>query len=715
MKSALRVLTVGACALIALLVSGIATPGLAGLEDPWEMEFPPLGTITTPEITRHVLESNGLVIYLVEDHDFPLVDYRAMVHVGRMYEPQSLRGLAEITGSVLRTGGTHAVPGDELDARLEQMGGYIESRIGGTEGTVNASFLAADAFEGLGLMADLLRAPAFPEKKIDLAKVEMRTEISSRNDEQLQIALREFRKLMYGEGSPYGWHPEYKTIEAVTRDDLVRFHRAFFHPDRMILTVSGDFETSAMLAEIERVFGPWPPIGQPLPPDPPVAEAGPQGIFYAEKEGVTQSTVLFGLMGTLASDPDYADLKLLNQVLGEGFSGRLMNEIRTKRGLAYAVGSGPGVGWHHRGAWMAYVLTQSESTLVSMRYLRKEIERITQEPVSAEELQRAKDVELNQLVFDLSSKGAVLNRKAFYEFYGYPPDFLERYQARVAGLSAADLLAAAQRHIHPEQMAALIVGLQKDFVGAIDDLGEVTDLDITIPEPPSKFEVPPATEASLAEGREILAAAAGAHGAAVLARARGVREEGSGTLSMMGQEMGFSYASVRVFPHRSWSEMTIGGMFKITTVLDGESGWRQTPQGLMDLAGSDLEEARADELRSLFQILREWRTKEWQALEPREFGGVPCRVVHAPGAAVEEWLLYFDMETNLLRGMEYRGRGRQGPMHAVERFSDYRAVNGAQLAHATDVSHDGERAVELKITSITLDPAAEESIWARPE
>ncbi|MBD3235355.1 MAG: hypothetical protein GF330_01460, partial [Candidatus Eisenbacteria bacterium] len=625
-----------------------------------------------------------------------------------------LRGLAEVTGTVLRTGGTASVPGDELDARLEQMGGYIESSISTSEGTVSASFLAADAEEGLALLADLLRNPAFPEEKLDLAKVEKRTQISSRNDEPLQIAFREFRKLMYGADSPYGWHPEYETIEAIGRDDLVRFHRTYFHPDRMILTVAGDFETEAMLAEIEHVFGSWPPIGQPLPPDPLVAESGPQGVYYAEKEGVTQSTVLFGLLGTLASDPDYAELKLLNQVLGEGFSGRLMNEIRTKRGLAYATGSGPGVGWHHRGVWMAYVLAQSESTLVATDLLRHEIERITREPVTDEELERAKDVELNQLVFDLSSKGAVLNRKAFYEFHGYPSDFLERYQARVASITAEDLLAAAQRHIHPDDLATLVVGLEEDFSGDIASLGKVTEIDITIPDPPSKFEAPPMTDANLAAGREILAAAAVAHGGPVLARARSVRTQGSGKVSMMGQEMALTYESVRIFPMRSWSQMTIGGMFKITTVLDGESGWRQTPQGIADLAGPELADARADEMRSTFHILRNWQEMKWQALESRDFDGVTCDVVYAPEAGVEEWRLYFDADTHLLRGMEYRGRGRTGPVHAVERFGDYRDVDGARLAHQTRVTHDGEQIVELQLESAQLDVEADEGIFQRP-
>jgi hypothetical protein len=277
------------------------------------------------------------------------------------------------------------------------------------------------------------------------------------------------------------------------------------------------------------------------------------------------------------------------------------------------------------------------------------------------------------------------------------------------------LLAAAQRHIRPNEMGALIVGLAEDFVGDIQDVGDLSEIDITIPDPPTKFEVPPATAASLAAGREVLAAAAAAHGAASLARATGMQIRGEGTLAMMGQAMAFSYESIRAFPGRSRTDMTIGGMFKITTVLDGETGWRQTPQGLMDLAGPDLEEARIDEVRATSYILRHWEEMEWQALEPREFDGVACQVVHAPDAAVAEWLLYFDSATHLLRGMEYRGRGRQGPVHAVERFRDYDAADGVRLPHKTTVSHDGEQILDLQLQSVQVNVEVDEEIFRRPE
>jgi zinc protease len=699
-------------ALMLLALTGGARAA-GDLPDPRMMTFPPLGEIRPPAIERRVLD-NGLVVLLLEDHEFPLVDVQAMVHVGGIYEPRELRGLAQLTGRVLRSGGTESVPGDSLDARLEAMGAQIETEVTSTEGRVTGSFLSQSALPGLALFADLLRHPAFPEEKIELAKVEARTGIASRNDEALDIAIREFRRLMYGDDSPYGWFPEYETIEAIGRGDLVGFHRSYFQPDRTILTVYGDFDAATLWPELNRLLGDWPAAGRPLPPDPPVPAQGPQGVYYAHKEGVTQSTVLFGLIGTRASDPDYAALQLIDQILGNGFSSRLVNVIRTQHGLAYAVGSGPGTGWHHPGVWMAYLMAQSDSTVVAAQLARTEIARITREPVEAGELKMAKDIVLNQLVFDLSSKEAILRRAALYEFYGYPADFLQRYQEKVRGLTAADLLEVAQRRIHADAMAVVVVGMKEDFARPIETLGPVTDLDITIPAPASKVQIPEATEAALRRGREILEAAASAQGATALARFHSLRIEAQGTLSMMGNSIPVTISELRVMPNRSWSRMNIGGMAEILTALDGEKGWTKSPQGVKDLAGDDLAESRQDETRSPEYFLVHRAEFTWQALDPKEIDGVRCDAVYARDATVKDWVLYFDPSTHLLAATEYAARGPQGPTRAEVRYGDYREVSGARIAWSSKLFRDGKEFLTVKVDQVKVDAPVDETLFQRP-
>ncbi|MBM3318076.1 MAG: insulinase family protein [Candidatus Eisenbacteria bacterium] len=706
----------GALALAAaLLLTGtcVAAASPATWKHPRDLEYPPLGEIRTPRIEERVLD-NGLTLFLLEDHDFPMVDFQMLVRVGSIYEPAHLKGLAGITGTVLRTGGTGSIPGDELDERLESLGALLEASIGSTEGALSGSFLSKDAVTGLELFADLLRHPAFPEEKLELAKIDARTAIAGRNDEPLDIARREFRKLMYGADSPYGWHPEYADIAAITREDLVDFHAAYFHPQRMILSVYGDFDPAAMTAEIERVLGAWPADHRPLPPDPPVPSRGPEGVYYARKDGVTQSTVLFGLIGTVNSDPDYAALQLVNQILGADFSSRLVSEIRTRRGLAYAVGSSPGTGWHHPGVWTAFLMTQSDSTLTATRAMRGEVERITREPVTAEELARAKESVLNSLVFDLSSKREVLRRRALYAYHGYPEDFLERYQQKVRALAADELLAVARARIRPAEIAVVVVGKAEDFDEPLTALGPVTELDIAIPPPPTRLAIPEPTAESLARGQQILEAAAAAHGGAALANLRSVRSFGRGTLSMMGNAMSFAVEELRAPPARTWRKLNIGGMFEILEARDAERGWRRTPQGIDDLSPEEIAAAKEDGLRELEHFLAHRREMVFQALGAMDFEGAACQAVLVRETPVRDWILYFDA-ADRVAGMEYQGRGPAGGPAATRAvFSDYRSVAGAFLPHGTRVILDGQEFMAGETERIEVNGEVDEGLFARP-
>jgi hypothetical protein len=347
--------------------------------------------------------------------------------------------------------------------------------------------------------------------------------------------------------------------------------------------------------------------------------------------------------------------------------------------------------------------------------MRREVERIVAEPVTEIELERAKDAVLNEMVFRLASKREVLNRKAFYEYHGYPSDFLEQYQGKVRSLKTDDLLAAAQRHIRPDEMAVTVVGPAESFDGPLETLGAVTEIDITIPDPPARLEVPEASAEALEAGRGILEDARTAHGGRALEQVATLREAGSGSMSMMGQAMTFAVKSERILPDRSWAEITIGGMFKIVRVADGDGGWTQTPQGIMDRGPEEIEQGKAERVRSPFHFLTHIDELTWQALEPREFDGVMCDVVYARDIRVKEWLLYFDPETHLLRGMEYSSRGSQGPVHVTEFVTDYRSVGGVQIGHSSRLLHDGEPFMEMTLTDVEVNIDVDESRFVRPD
>jgi predicted Zn-dependent peptidase len=708
---------------IALAAGCVLAAWVAGVAAAWnteemirKLQYPPLGEIQVPEPERYELP-NGMILYLLEDHEFPLVDVQVRMRAGSIYEPKEKAGLAELTGRVMRSGGSEAIPGDTLDLRLESMGARLSIFIGTTDGTASLSTLSEDFQEGLRILADVLRHPAFPPEKIDLEKVNLRTRIASRNDEPLRILMREFSKIVYGPDSPYGWYPEYATVDAITREDLVAFHRRYVRPDQMIVTVYGDFSTPQVEEAFRELFGDWVAPDEPLPPDPPLPAPRPPTVYYAYKEGTTNSSVAIGHLGFRADDPDYAAAMVLGKILGGSFSSRLFSEIRSRRGLAYAVGASAGVGFHHPGAFFARVETRIDSTTTTIRAVLRELERIREEGVTQEELEMAREAILNGLVFDFSDKSRVLNRLAFYEFYGYPSDFLQRYQEAVRQVTAADIQRVAREKIRPEEFQIVVVGDESKFDAPLSSLGfPVQQLDITIPEPPPAVEIPEPTPEALEEGRRILLAAAEAVAdPKVLASIRSLRIAFEGTMSYRSMpEVSVSGETWKIYPDRIRSEFVLP-FGKMVRTVDKDTGWVESPMGTMVMKPEEARESLSSLRRDPIFLLAEASKLEAQAVGTAEVEGRSCQVLYIRDASIPEWMVYVDAEDHRLVRMDYRTRGRSGPVTETVVFADWRPVGGVLYPHHQEMRQAGQKIYEMDLLEVEPNATPEPSLFARPE
>ena len=221
-----------------------------------DLKFPPLPPLKVPEPTEITL-SNGMKVLLLEDHELPLISGAALIRTGNLFDPPDKKGLAGITGEVLRSGGTKARTGDQIDQDLENVAASIESQIGETNGTLSFSCLKENTDQVLALFRDLLTSPEFRQDKVDLAKTQSRSEISRRNDDADGIAEREFSDIVYGRNTPYGWSIEYADIDNIQRQDLIDFYHRYYFPANITLEVIGDFSTAEMKTKLEQLFGAW--------------------------------------------------------------------------------------------------------------------------------------------------------------------------------------------------------------------------------------------------------------------------------------------------------------------------------------------------------------------------------------------------------------------------------------------------------------------------
>ncbi|MBP1721504.1 MAG: zinc-dependent peptidase lipoprotein, family [Deltaproteobacteria bacterium] len=277
-----HVMAAAALRLAVLLFAALSACKPPLLPSPADMVFQPV-RFSFPQADRVQL-SNGMVLYLREDHELPLLNLVALIRTGAVYEPEDKLGLASLTGTVMRTGGTSALSGDEINEQLEFIAASMETGISREAGSASLSVLSKDREIGFRIFADVLMHPVFAQDKVDLAKKKELEAIRRRNDDPQDIAFREFRRTLFRD-NPRGRVPTLKTVSAVTREDMIAFHRTYVRPNTMILGVSGDFKREEMIGTIERLFAGWEPAGVDMPSIPVQEAPAKTHILYARPSG----------------------------------------------------------------------------------------------------------------------------------------------------------------------------------------------------------------------------------------------------------------------------------------------------------------------------------------------------------------------------------------------------------------------------------------------
>jgi zinc protease len=474
----------GSLLVLLIAVISILVPQLVSQTSWQQIPIPPLPAFH-PAQPKRIQLKNGMVIFLQEDHELPLIDGVARIRGGSRREPANKLGLTDIYGEVWRTGGTKTETGDQLDDFLEVRAAKVETDSGADSTSVSFSCLKADFDDVFKVFNDLLRSPEFREDKVALAQNEAFDAISRRNDNIGSIAARESVKLAYGAQNPYARIPEYATVAAVTRDDLLQWYATYVHPNNIIVGIVGDFDSAAMEAKLRQAFDAW-PKGPATNENQVAFQPAKPGYYLIPKSDVNQSAIRMVALGTTRKNPDYYAIEVFNEAFGGGFSSRLFRSLRTQQGLAYAVGGGIGAGFDHPGILQLAIGTKSQSTVQAINGLYQQIDELTKNPISQDEIKRAKDSILNSFVFNFDTPGKVLRERMAYEFYGYPQDFLERYRAGIEKVTREDVQRVAAKYLHKDNLAVLVVGNTSQFDKPLSSLGTVSNVDITIPPPPEQ-------------------------------------------------------------------------------------------------------------------------------------------------------------------------------------------------------------------------------------
>ncbi len=672
---------------------------LASAQKSWdEIEYPPLNSFEKPDVEMFELD-NGIKFYLVEDDELPLINLRVLVRTGGVLVPNEKAGLNSIAGTVMRTGGTTSISGDDLNELLEDRAARMETSIGLTSGSATMNVLKDDFDELLPVFIDLLKNPEFPENRIDLAKTQEKSSISRRNDETMPIGIREFRKLIYGSDSPYARITEYETIDNITRDDLVEFHEKSFVGQNMMIGVIGDFTTEEMKQKLSDAFESV-PAGEKLELDfPEIDYEYESTINFVDKRDVNQSFVMMGHIGGLRENPDYAAIQVMNRVLSDGFSGRLMRIVRSQMGLAYSVFGEYGSGNFFPGMFYTGVMTSSETTAEAINAILEQVKRLQDELVSEEEMNDTKDRFLNSLVFEYDSRASVLNERMSFDYAGLDPDSFDRLVEEIQAVAVEDIQEVAQKYLRPDALHILVVGNGEEIGDQLEQFGEVNEVDITIPEPGDDEEV---VAGDAEAGKEWL----GKMADAVLPG--GVFDgdlvfEADNTVQTPQGEMVLSIKQTVNFDEEKLISEISMPMGQVTLqVIDGE--------GTMSMGGNDMPMPPAEKEQVMAEF---YRNHVYLALNRETLDVAYHGMAEMDGAEyvhirIENDLtlnLYLDPETSLPAITTYRQFDpQQGQRITVKTVSeDWRESDGVMMPYQTTVYSDDSQAAKTEVKSHSVE------------
>ncbi|MEW6321839.1 MAG: pitrilysin family protein [Acidobacteriota bacterium] len=447
-----------------VVLAGLVVLGAVGLiaaQEPDRSRPPALGpapALNLPDIARATL-SNGLPVWLVEQHEVPLVQVNLVVRAGSAADPADQFGIASLTAAMLDegAGGRSAL---ELADAVEFLGAELGTASTFDFASVRLSTPVARLGDALPLMADVVMRPAFNGDELERLRKERLTSLLQARDNPNAIAGAAFPRLVFGATHRYGTSPlgTAAVLERLGVEQLQRFHARYYRPDNAVLIVVGDVTAASAMPLLERTFGVWKAAGAPpaAPEVPTAAQRTAREVFLLDKPGAAQSQIRIGWVGVARHTPDFAALDLLNTILGGSFTSRLNTNLREKNGYAYGAGSTFDMR-AAAGPFFAYAGVQTDKTAEALREFFVELDGIRR-PVGEEEFRKAR----NYIVLGYPSEFETsrdLAQKLEQQFvYNLPDDYYETYTRRIEQVTIADLERAAERYIRPDRFAVVVVG-----------------------------------------------------------------------------------------------------------------------------------------------------------------------------------------------------------------------------------------------------------------
>jgi predicted Zn-dependent peptidase len=427
-------------------------------------EAPP--AMRTPRIQRRTL-SNGLGVLIVEQHTLPVVDVQLIFRTGAVVDNAVQAGLTSISVDMFDEGAGE-MSAIEIAEAIEDLGASLSASAGWDDIGFGVHAHADRIDAAIAIMADVVLEPTISEADFDRKKRQRLAGILQERDEPRALAARAFGDVVFGGTHPYGkpLHGTRRTVEALTREDVVAFHNRYIHPENAFIVIAGDVEPDDMVVTLERAFGHWRGgaptlIELPAPPAP-----SPTTVHVVDRPGAGQSELRIGAVGLPRSSPDYFPVIVMNTILGGSFTSRLNLNLRQDKGYTYGAGSSFSFRrWP--GPFLVSTAVDTHVTADAVRQVMLEIGRIRTEAVPADELARARSYIVLGLPRTFETTSDIAGHVAELELYGLGDDFYDRFTDAILAVTAEDVQRVAASYLDPASLAVVLAG---DYSATLESL-----------------------------------------------------------------------------------------------------------------------------------------------------------------------------------------------------------------------------------------------------
>lgn len=719
------------------LVQLVAASASAQVVD-WPAERPPraLPARSTSFPTYQIRTlPNGLQVVAVSHHEQPAVSLRLLVRAGSAQDPSNKPGVAYLAASLLDQG-TTTKNAEQVASTIDSIGGAIGAGAGSDITFINAAVMKDSLGLALDLVSDLARHPAFANEEIDRQRQQIVSGLKVSYDDPDYLAGIVFDRLVYGfhpYGRPDSGTPE--SIAAVTRDDLLAFHKRWFGANNAILAIVGDVSADEAFQGAERAFGSWERVQQPAvkaeEPPPPTRR-----VVIIDRPGAAQTEIRVGNIALPRRHPDYLALDIATKILGGEGGNRLHRVLRSERGLTYGASADLNA-LKDTGQIVAETDTRSEKTAEALRLMVEEIVRLQRQRVQQRELSDAQEYLTGSFPLTVETPSAIALQVLNAVFFGLDLNELQTYRERVNATTVDDIQRVAQQYLRPDKLSIVLVGdasvFAKDLPGVGFDQVEripLSELDLTSPDlrhhtssrpvrlEPVVFRQTTATTGgrpSEEAARALIARAVAAKGGLNLLRSiQTVRAESVATVQAEGINTDLPSTTIIRYPSAFRIEASTPAG-RLIQVFNAGKYWVQDRSGIHDAPESMAALIRGNVQRDTIPLLLALNDGKVSASlgEIAEAGRkLPVLEVSLPGST--PLTLVFDPATTLLARSKYRMPGPSGDVNVEEIYSNYRDVHGLKVPFTTEVRRDGAPAVQRTLRTFEFNVPIDPVIFNKP-